>query len=114
MRRTLRARFCGGTTGSHLDGRAGDSSACLSIRHWRRPLTGPFSEILVKARLLVSAVLAAALATAAPYAPACAQVATNVPAVVAGAAPVIVETIKVHSQALEGNLEGETPDRDVI
>lgn len=43
-----------------------------------------------------------------------AQVATLVPPPVAGAAPVIVETIKVHSQALEGNLEGESPDRDVI
>ena len=39
---------------------------------------------------------------------------TIVPPVVAGAAPVIVERIKVHSQALEGNLEGESPDRDVI
>ncbi len=37
-----------------------------------------------------------------------------VPPVVQGAAPVIVEHIKVHSRALEGNLEGESPDRDVI
>ena len=39
---------------------------------------------------------------------------TVVPPVVAGAPKVIVEKIKVHSAALEGNLEGESPDRDVI
>jgi enterochelin esterase-like enzyme len=43
-----------------------------------------------------------------------AQVATIVPEPVAGARAVIVERIKVHSPAIEGNLEGETPDRDVI
>ncbi|AJP72512.1 alpha/beta hydrolase [Sphingomonas hengshuiensis] len=43
-----------------------------------------------------------------------AQVTTNVPAPVAGARPLAVERIKVHSPAIEGNLEGETPDRDVI
>jgi enterochelin esterase-like enzyme len=37
-----------------------------------------------------------------------------VPAPVAGAAPVIVEKIKVHGVSLEGNLEGDSPDRDVI
>ena len=37
-----------------------------------------------------------------------------VPAPVTGAAPVIVEKIKVHGVALEGNLEGDAPDRDVI
>jgi enterochelin esterase-like enzyme len=37
-----------------------------------------------------------------------------VPAPVAGAAPVIVEKIKVHGASLEGNLEGDSPDRDVI
>ncbi len=37
-----------------------------------------------------------------------------VPAPVVGAAPVIVERIKVHGASLEGNLEGDTPDRDVI
>ena len=37
-----------------------------------------------------------------------------VPAPVAGARPVGVEHIKVHSRALEGNLEGESADRDVI
>ncbi len=43
-----------------------------------------------------------------------AQVQTDVPAVVAGAKPVTVEHIKVHGTALEGNLEGDAIDRDVI
>ncbi len=43
-----------------------------------------------------------------------AQVQTIVPAPVAGARPVRVEHIKVHGAALEGNLEGEAVDRDVI
>lgn len=43
-----------------------------------------------------------------------AQVQTEVPPVVAGAQPVTVEHIKVHSKALEGNLEGEAVDRDVF
>lgn len=43
-----------------------------------------------------------------------AQVETRVPPVVAGAKPAIVEHIKVHGTALEGNLEGDTVDRDVI
>jgi enterochelin esterase-like enzyme len=42
------------------------------------------------------------------------QLATNVPPVVAGAPQVIVEHIKVHSPSIEGNLEGESADRDVI
>ncbi len=37
-----------------------------------------------------------------------------VPPPVPGAAPVIVERIKVHGVSLEGNLEGDSPDRDVI
>jgi len=43
-----------------------------------------------------------------------AQVKTNIPAPVAGALPVTVERIKVHSRAIEGNLEGDSADRDVI
>jgi enterochelin esterase-like enzyme len=43
-----------------------------------------------------------------------AQVQTIVPPPVPGAKPVAVEHIKVHSPAIEGNLEGETADRDVI
>jgi enterochelin esterase-like enzyme len=46
--------------------------------------------------------------------PLSAQVETPAPAVVADAKPVAVEHIKVHGTALEGNLEGEAVDRDVI
>jgi len=43
-----------------------------------------------------------------------AQVQTEVPPVVPGAKPVTVEHIKIHGTALEGNLEGDAVDRDVI
>jgi enterochelin esterase-like enzyme len=43
-----------------------------------------------------------------------AQVSTEVPPVEAGAKPVTVERIKIHGIALEGNLEGDAVDRDVI
>jgi enterochelin esterase-like enzyme len=43
-----------------------------------------------------------------------AQVQTDVPPVVAGAKAVTVERIKVHGKALEGNLEGDAVDRDVL
>jgi len=43
-----------------------------------------------------------------------AQVQTIVPPVIPGAKPVAVEHIKVHGAALEGNLEGDAVDRDVI
>lgn len=43
-----------------------------------------------------------------------AQVQTIVPAAVPGAKPVTVEHIKIHGQSLEGNLEGDAVDRDVI
>ena len=43
-----------------------------------------------------------------------AQVQTIVPPVVAGAKPVAVERIRVHGAALEGNLEGNAEDREVI
>ena len=42
------------------------------------------------------------------------QVKTNVPEVVPGARPVSIERITVHGAALEGNLEGNAVDRDVI
>src|SRR5947208_17069038 len=44
----------------------------------------------------------------------CAQVQTEVPPVVEGAKPVGVERIKIHGTSLEGNLEGDAVDRDVI
>jgi len=43
-----------------------------------------------------------------------AQLQTEVPAPVAGAKPVTVEHIKVRGAALEGNLEGESVNRDVF
>src|SRR5215472_1004615 len=43
-----------------------------------------------------------------------AQVETEVPPVISGAKPVTVEHIKVRGRALEGNLEGDAVDRDVI
>ena len=42
------------------------------------------------------------------------QVKTTVPDVVAGAHPVAVERITIHGTALEGNLEGDAVDRDVL
>jgi enterochelin esterase-like enzyme len=42
------------------------------------------------------------------------QVQTPAPPEVPGAKPITVERIKVHGAALEGNLEGEAVDRDVI
>jgi len=59
----------------------------------------------VVAMLALSAALAPRLA---------AQVPTEVPPVVPGAKPVTVEQIKIHGEALEGNLEGDAVDRDVI
>ncbi len=58
-------------------------------------------------RLLVVAVTLAGVRLAA-------QVQTEVPPVVPGAKPVTVEHIKIHGAALEGNLEGDAVDRDVI
>src|SRR5271166_2980750 len=43
-----------------------------------------------------------------------AQVQTIVPPVVPGAKPVTVEHIKIHGNALEGNLEGDAVDRDAL
>ena len=43
-----------------------------------------------------------------------AQVRTEVPPIEPSAKPVTVERIKIHGMALEGNLEGDAVDRDVI
>lgn len=59
--------------------------------------------------------LVVALAMGVPLLPRLeAQVQTEVPPVVAGAKPVTVEHVKIHGEALEGNLEGDAVDRDVI
>jgi len=60
------------------------------------------------------AVVAAALAATVGALAAVAQVKTNVPDVVAGARPAIVQRITIHGTALEGNLEGDAVDRDAI
>jgi S-formylglutathione hydrolase FrmB len=60
------------------------------------------------------AVLAPALAATVGALVAVAQVKTNVPDVVAGARPAIVQRITIHGTALEGNLEGDAVDRDAI
>ena len=57
---------------------------------------------------------ASALLTLATSAFLAGQVKTNVPEPVAGARPVAVERITVHGAALEGNLEGNAVDRDVM
>lgn len=46
--------------------------------------------------------------------PLTAQVKTEAPPVAPGAKPVRVERIKIHGTALEGNLEGDAVDRDVL
>jgi enterochelin esterase-like enzyme len=43
-----------------------------------------------------------------------AQVQTEVPPIVPGARPAIVERVKIHGAALEGNLEGDAVDRDAL
>jgi len=65
--------------------------------------------IAVRAAVLAAAVVAAIAAPAT-----LAQVKTNVPDVVAGARPAIVERITIHGTALEGNLEGDSVDRDAM
>jgi S-formylglutathione hydrolase FrmB len=50
----------------------------------------------------------------APAGQSLAQVQTIVPDVVPGAKPATVEHIRIHGTALEGNLEGDAVDRDVI
>jgi len=61
-----------------------------------------------------SLILAAIALAAAPLSAQQSRPAPNIPAPVAGAAPVVTERIKVHGASLEGNLEGDSPDRDVI
>jgi enterochelin esterase-like enzyme len=58
--------------------------------------------------------VAALLVTASLGTPVKAQVQTEVPPAIPGAKPVKVERVKVHGTALEGNLEGDAVDRDVL
>jgi len=68
----------------------------------------------VIATRLVRAFAVAAFVLALTPAAAPAQVATVAPPPVAGAKPVTIERIKVLGPALEGNLEGNSADRDVL
>jgi len=70
------------------------------------------SDLTISVRRV--AILAAALAATVGALAAAAQVKTNVPDIVAGARPAIVERITIHGKALEGNLEGDAVDRDAI
>jgi enterochelin esterase-like enzyme len=63
----------------------------------------------INPRCLTTLLISAAMAI-----PLAAQVQTEVPPIVGGARPVMVEHIKIHGASLEGNLEGEAVDRDVI
>ena len=65
-------------------------------------------------KLLTSARLAAMLLLAGTAGSAFAQATTNAPAPVAGARALTVQHIKVHAPTIEGNLEGESADRDVL
>jgi enterochelin esterase-like enzyme len=58
--------------------------------------------------------LVALLATSVFCAAAFAQVPTEVPPVIEGARPATVERIKIHGTALDGNLDGDAVDRDVL
>jgi len=58
--------------------------------------------------------LASVLASCALTLPVRAQVGTEVPPPIAGARPVTLERIQVHGAALEGNLERNAVDRDVL
>ncbi len=62
-----------------------------------------------KLRFLILSLLAVAVAL-----PIAAQVQTEVPPIVASAKPAKVERIKIHGVTLEGNLEGDAVDRDVL
>lgn len=63
------------------------------------------SKALLSFALLLSAVSAP---------PVQAQVQTEAPPVVPGAKPVSIDRIKIHASALEGNLEGNAVERDVL
>jgi enterochelin esterase-like enzyme len=66
-------------------------------------------------RIATKAIRTGALALTAVLAvPAFAQLQTEVPPVVPGAKPVSVEAIKIHATAVEGNLEGNAVERDVL
>ena len=64
---------------------------------------------LIKTMRLAASLLVAGAATSA-----FAQATTNTPPAVPGARPVTVQHIRVHAPTIEGSLEGESADRDVL
>ena len=72
------------------------------------------STIAIGTLLALGAASAAAQATGAAPATPPQRPPLVVPDPVPGAQPVITERIKVHGASLEGNLEGDSPDREVI
>jgi S-formylglutathione hydrolase FrmB len=77
-------------------------------------IVGSFKERMLNRMRKLFSVLALSFASLAAAPHLFAQAQTEVPPVVPGAKPVIVEHIKIHGKALEGNLEGDAVDRDVI
>jgi enterochelin esterase-like enzyme len=76
---------------------------------WKLEQSGPIARAVGRGLAILLSIFAGVLA-----APATAQVTTQVPPVVAGAKRVVMERVKVHSPSVEGNLEGNSADRDVI
>ena len=68
---------------------------------------------MVRVKILSALSVLVLLALASPRS-SFAQVKTEVPPLVPGAKSLTVEHIKIHGEALEGNLEGDAVDRDVI
>ena len=64
--------------------------------------------------MITSMRLAAAFLLAGTASPLLAQATTNAPPPVTGARAVTVQHIKVHAPTIEGNLEGDSADRDVL
>ena len=77
-------------------------------------IVGSFKERMLNRMRKLFSVLALSFASLAAAPHLFAQAQTEVPPVVPGAKPVIVEHIKIHGKALEGNLEGDAVDRDVL
>jgi S-formylglutathione hydrolase FrmB len=86
----------------------------VSVSYTLRPQLGNpnMADVMILERRVGA--LAAALAATAGSLAVVAQVKTNVPDPVPGARPAIVERIKIHGKALEGNLEGDAVDRDAF
>ncbi len=93
-----------------------NTTACHTVRRsdksWRLTAAprkgGRFSQAPIFSRLLTLGIAISFVSTLS------AQVQTIVPPVIANAKPVTMEHIKVHGAALEGNLEGNAVDRDVL